>query len=269
MAGFDEKMEEALIEVGKDTVVNLVSPTAKSIGNNIGLFVDGVMGWLGYWGEKQKIKRIVYLEDYKRKIEENILGIPEVNLIEPSTRIVGPAIEASKYFIEEEYCRDMFAKLIASSCDLSKANSVHPSFPEIIKQLTPLDARFLILFKKNDTYPAVELTEVHDNRTVTPFLHILFDFKDSNAFFTPIEEMNLTKTIESLTRFGLLTKNTAVLELNYDYDSFKEHWLYKNSVQVLRERSTIQMKKYRIELTQLGVDFVRNCVPSEIKVDKT
>lgn len=148
MACFEEKIEDALVKVGKETLRDLVHPTAKSIGDNIGLFVDGVMGWLGYWGDKQKVKRAIYLEDYKKKIVDNILCIPEDSLIEPSTRIVGPAIEASKYFIEEEYCRDMFAKLIASSCDSSKSPSVHPSFPEVIKQLTPLDAKFLTLLKK-------------------------------------------------------------------------------------------------------------------------
>ena len=100
MANLEEKIGEAIVEVGKETVSDLVRPTSKSIGDNIGLLVDGVMGWLGYWGKKQKIKREVYLEDYKKKITENILSIPEDHLIEPPMRIVGPAVEASKYFIE-------------------------------------------------------------------------------------------------------------------------------------------------------------------------
>lgn len=68
MANLEEKIGEAIVEVGKETVSDLVRPTSKSIGDNIGLLVDGVMGWLGYWGKKQKIKREVYLEDYKKKI---------------------------------------------------------------------------------------------------------------------------------------------------------------------------------------------------------
>ena len=57
MANLEEKIGEAIVEVGKETVSDLVRPTSKSIGDNIGLLVDGVMGWLGYWGKKQKIKR--------------------------------------------------------------------------------------------------------------------------------------------------------------------------------------------------------------------
>ena len=260
MENFELEMGKAVAEVSKDVAEDIIRPTSQSIGNNLGLFVDGVMGWLGFWGEKQKIKRAVYLEEYKCKITENVLGIPEENLIEPPTRIVGPAIEASKYFIEEEYCRDMFAKLIASSCDLSVSNAVHPSFPEIIKQLTPLDARFLALFKRFGTYPAVELTEEHKDKKVTPFPNMLFDFKEAEQQFDHREQLELTKTIENLSRFGLLSKNTAVLELNFDYDRFKEHWLYKGIMPLLDEGSTIKMKKYRLELTQLGKDFLRCCV---------
>ncbi|MEE1446676.1 hypothetical protein [Faecalibacillus intestinalis] len=44
-------------ELGKDVVSDMIRPTSKSIGENIGLLVDGVFGWLGVWGKKQKIRQ--------------------------------------------------------------------------------------------------------------------------------------------------------------------------------------------------------------------
>jgi hypothetical protein len=111
------------------------------------------MGWLGYWGQKQEIKRKTYLEDYKRKITSKIGVIPHDNLIEPPIRIVGPAIEASKFFIEEESCREMFSQLIASSCNSTINESVHPAFPEMIKQLSPADGNFIQHYKAFSTFP--------------------------------------------------------------------------------------------------------------------
>ena len=67
------------------------------------------MGWLGYWGQKQQIKQKIYLNEYKKQISQKISQIPKENLIEPPIRIVGPAIEASKFFIEETTYREMFA----------------------------------------------------------------------------------------------------------------------------------------------------------------
>ncbi len=176
-------------------------------------------------------------------------------------RIVGPAVEASKYFIEEAHCRDMFAKLIASSCDSSKTRFVHPVFPEIIKQLSPLDAKFLMLFKENRTYPVVELNEELKEGTVSPFSFLLFDLKDNKNRFDYPEQLELTKTVEILIRFGILKKNSAILELNYNYDSFKEHWFYKAILPTLKEGSVLRMVRYRVEPTVLGGDFVRSCLP--------
>ncbi len=74
--------------------------------------------------------------------------------------IVGPALEASRYYIEEEELRKMFAKLIASSMNKNKSeiSITHPSFVEIIKQLTPLDAQILdFIINNNQTAPIVRI----------------------------------------------------------------------------------------------------------------
>ena len=82
MNDIEKECMKVVAELGKNVAEDIVRPTSKSIGENLGLLVDGVMGWLGYWGEKQKIKRQVYLEDYKNKITKKVLDIPEENIIE-------------------------------------------------------------------------------------------------------------------------------------------------------------------------------------------
>ena len=64
-------------ELGKDVASDIVRPTSKSIGENIGYLVDGTLGWLGVWGQKQKIKQEKYIEDYKKEINKNIENIPK------------------------------------------------------------------------------------------------------------------------------------------------------------------------------------------------
>lgn len=259
-----QKLAKATGTVATDVAEDLVRPTSKSIGENVGLLIDGAMGWLGYWGQKQQIKREIYLEEYKKQITQKIENIPEENLIEPPVRIVGPAIEASKFFIEEATCREMFAKLIASSCNNAVSGAVHPSFPEIIKQLSPLDARFLLLFKKQSTFPIAELTEKDTNEKLTPYPNLLFDFMTVPNDFTYSEHLELSKAVDMLVRFGLLTKNDRVIQLNYNYNSFKNHWFYRATEKTLEEGSVLKIHPYRIELTLLGKDFVKSCVPDDI-----
>ena len=258
-----QELAKAAGRVAEDVAKDLVRPTSKSIGENVGLLVDGVMGWLGYWGQKQQIRREAYLEEYKKQIAKKIAKIPEENLIEPPVRIVGPAIEASKFFIEEATCREMFAELIASSCNSAVSGAVHPSFPEIIKQLSPLDARFLLLFKKQPTFPIAELIKEDANGTLGPIPNLLFDFMEVPNDFTDLEQLELSKTVDMLVRFGLLIKNNRVIQLKYGYSSFENHWFYRALEKVLETGSTLKIHSYRMELTLLGMDFLRTCVPDD------
>lgn len=53
-------------KLGKEVASDIIRPTSKSIGENIGLLVDGVFGWLGVWGQKQKIRQ----EKKSRRIQK-------------------------------------------------------------------------------------------------------------------------------------------------------------------------------------------------------
>lgn len=256
---FEDEITKATIEVGKDIAKDVLSPTSKSIGDNLGLLVDGVMGWLGYWGQKQAIKREVYLNEYKEKIVERISLIKEENLVEPQIRIVGPAIEASKFYIEDKDFREMFAELIASSCDKETEQLVHPSFPDIIKQLSPMEAKILQFFVQKQTFPCVKLyAEDKDKNTIRPYRHIIIDFSPCIHSFGMTDELAFTHSIDNLIRLGILTLNSQVLELSYDYNNFKEHWYYKEVEK--QGYGDMQLKKYRLELTEFGEKFKKCCL---------
>ena len=77
--------------------------------------------------------------------------------------------------------------------------------------------------------------------------------------FDQSKELQLTQSVENLERLGLLIKNSNVIELNYDYEKFRNHWFYKALGLVFEAESKINMKKYRIELTQMGQAFVSCC----------
>ena len=77
--------------------------------------------------------------------------------------------------------------------------------------------------------------------------------------FDQSKELQLTQSVENLERLGLLIKNSNVIELNYDYEKFRNHWFYKALEHVFETESKINIKKYRIELTQMGQAFVSCC----------
>lgn len=124
--------------------------------------------------QKYKIKQAADLEKYAKEVAKNIEKIPEENIKEPKMSVVGPALEASKFYMEEDEIRSMFAKLIASSMDKTQSDNIHPSFVEMIKMLSPLDAQNLYyLYHNNDeTISSIRETNTTSGEYTEHFKHI-------------------------------------------------------------------------------------------------
>ena len=58
MDEFEKQMAEKAAEFTKEIAEDISRPSSKSIGENLGLMVDGVFGWLGAWGKVQKMKQL-------------------------------------------------------------------------------------------------------------------------------------------------------------------------------------------------------------------
>ncbi len=80
-----------------------------------------------------------FILDLERKMEK----VPEERRILPNVEIAGPAVEALRFTGQNDELRNLFANVLATSMDAETAANAHPSFVEIIKQLSSDDARIL------------------------------------------------------------------------------------------------------------------------------
>lgn len=252
-------------ELGKDVVSDMIRPTSKSIGENIGLLVDGVFGWLGVWGKKQKIRQEKNLEDFKNEINENIEAIPQENLKEPTMYIVGPAIEASKYYYEEPQFKEMFAKLIAASCDDRDNDKISPYFVEAIKQISHKEAMILTLFrdKKTSALPIVNYRLIL--KTIGEKYYEKYVFIHDN----PDNIRKYSDSLINLQRLGLASLDFQNwLTDNNFYQIYKDNVFFKNTKQeILKnienpdfECKDFDIQKGILELTPLGKNFIDLCL---------
>ena len=76
-------------------------------------------------------------------IAPKVAGIPPQHRVEPKLVVAGPALEAMNYCGSEPHLRELFANLLATSMDGRRAASAHPAFVEMVKQLSPGEARIL------------------------------------------------------------------------------------------------------------------------------
>lgn len=83
------------------------------------------------------------LEEWiEKEVGKRLEGVAPERIQQPPAHVVVPALTAVAYTQADEL-RAMFASLLAKSMDGATARDVHPSFVEVIKQLTPDEAKIL------------------------------------------------------------------------------------------------------------------------------
>lgn len=261
MENLELELTKASVEILKNATEDIIRPSTKTIGKNIASILDGTIGWFGAWGESQKLKQQLYLAEFKQQLENKLEQIQEENLIEPEVKILGPVLESARYYYEDKYYSDMFSSLIASACDKSKQQNIHPAFSSIIQQLSPLDAKVLSMFNYQSSFASATLKENHSNGKISYANYILIDFEKKNSEFPDEEFIKLTASIDNLTRLNLINKRSDILQLNYDYNNFNSTLGYKIFSAVTDKTSNIEIVKQRIELTTLGGNFLNICMP--------
>lgn len=206
------------------------------------------------------------VEKYAKNIDNELNKIPPENINpEPDISLIGPALEASKYYVAKEEARQMFAKLIAAEMDVTKSDQVHHAFVEIIKQMNPLDARVL-----------------SDLNNPTILLYCRFPAKDGPNMAGVISDIYLSDTfpeyddgvslaIGNLSRLGLLdipTRNMGSVHIGGNdtdlIERFKGTQLFtaiERDVQSYSPPDTkCQITTYPAYLTSMAFSFRRICL---------
>jgi len=70
-------------------------------------------------------------------------GIPPERLITPDPSVAGPALDAMRFALHQEELRDLYISLLAQSIDKETAHHGHPAFVDVIRQMTPDEAKLL------------------------------------------------------------------------------------------------------------------------------
>lgn len=219
-----------------------------------------VFGGISQIADKRKMKYSHNLECYYQELSEVISKIPKDKLIEPNIQITAQALENSKYCIESKELRKMFVNLISKSVHADFATTAHPSFAEIIKQMSVDDARILTTIPMKENIPIVDyvvVDRVDNSQSV----------KLSNVYLSNLPRMDIFRecsSISSLSRLGILNIDTASFITNQTiYKPYAETSFFKSLVdEKSYPNSTlkVKLKKYVGNLTPLGQNFVVTCV---------
>lgn len=168
--------------------------------------------------EKKRAKRDLHIQQYKEAIAQKIIDIPEEKLREPPLSIIGPAIEASKYYIEEDSLRNMFVELIASSMNKDKSEIIQTSFVEVIKQMMPLDIQNLRCISVGGFNELICSITIHTG--IGRYIFHASDLYLGNSECT--KQSLLAPSLQNLRRLGLVDITYQEFRMPQDeYEIFK------------------------------------------------
>lgn len=245
-----------------DSVSNVLENTTGELTANAGKTLGDI--WFLIFGgisQAADMRRAKYAHDlaiFEQELSTSINEIPPEKQIEPSLQITAQALENSKYCIEEKELREMFTSLISNSMNSDFSQTIHPSFAEIIKQMSVVDAKILKKFKIS--FPSdIPICNYHIETPGKEGYNIILE----NVFLElPEIDLDICSTsISSLKRLGLIQIPEGIFLQNEKYyDIFSQHPQFL-SLENSYPNNKISIDKRVASLTPLGQSFIKVCIP--------
>lgn len=247
---------KAGVEVVKLTYDDALKPVAQEVGKALGLIGQTVnamlvplQGFVWAWGQ---------IADYvgatvPRVLEER--GVPISRIQTPDADIAVPSLEALRY----SKLRENFARLIATSMDAEHAGEAHPAFVEILKQMTPDEARILeFLPRLGRSEPLVDLTYLDNERG----LFILERHVGTLATDARCEAPErLAAYVDNLCRLGLTERpDLEYLREDWRYDRIRALGVVKDAASRVPAGAMFSIQTGTIGVTTLGDAFRHACM---------
>lgn len=249
---------------------DLVQPTAREVGKLVALVpeaVNAALAPLKKWIEVKKYN----VEGTKRLLEKKLENI-DPNCIEtPEAYVAVPALQAIGYSMDNEELRNLYANLLATSMIRDTKWRVHPSYVEIIKQLTPDEAKLLkVLNGETDSYPLIDIHVVDDRRNFKVYLRNFTTLaigicENADNIYSYLDNLARLKIIEI--PFGVRMADDDVYKPLEEYHEIKA-LLSGSDLYPLPEGSKWEIQRKKFNVTDYGKKFMKVCVSDSIKDDE-
>lgn len=241
---YQDVLQPAAVEVGKG-----LETLAKTI--HVALAPVSALVW-GY----DQIKDFV-----STRVAEKLMRVPQDQICTPDPMVAGPTLEALRYAGHEPTLRELYANLLATALNSYTSQNAHPAFVEIVKQLTPLEAKLIQLFVKQVCFPLI----CSNYTQLSPSSESRFSAENaiSHIFcvlcgkLMQIEEQIALTSLDNLRRLQLLEMTV------YNFQKLNERRIMTLSFSGTDSRSAYKLEQEQraeIRFTAFGVNFINSCV---------
>lgn len=247
-------------DMTKDVYEDVAKPAAKSTGELVELVPRAIKAALAPV-EKWVLQREYNIAETKKLLEEKLKNTSPELIQAPEPHIAVPALQYISYCMDNEELRDMYANLLANSMNVVAKNGVHPGFVEIIKQLSPDEAKILRYISNHRTIPVITLRFENEKGEGH---NIINKFSNIGEMTECEEPFETGRYFDNLIRLGLLECPTGISLTDKSlYDSIKTHdyiLTISKRAESQKEYNKVNMVEKHIVITDFGEAFCKICL---------
>lgn len=265
-----EIAKEAVKEVAKDAYADIGRPIAKPTGQLAGLVPRAIKAALAPV-EKWVLQQEYNVAETQKLLEIKLQNITPASITPPEPHIAVPALQYISYCMDNEELRDMYANLLANSMNSVVKNGVHPGFVEIIKQLSPDEAKFLKYMKTNTSIPTISLRYAY-NDYKKGGVNAIQEFTNVPALANCEQINNGEQYIDNLVRLGLVERergNAFIDKSRYEPLKADPQFAQYNDVELAKKNGyeKCEVEEHIVRLTAFGEKFCNICLSTAQIID--
>ena len=253
------KTAPTLYEDALQPTVQEVGKFAARIPRAINAAFSGLDKWI--------LNKEYAIDETKKLLEKKLENVDPDKIVEPEVYVAVPAIQAISYSMNSEELRNLYANLLAKAMNSDTKDMVHPSFVEIIKQMSPIDS---LLFKTIMERPANPIINLVYSK-FEPDIPIAIE---SSTIITNVTDINVASvetvciSIDNLIKQGLISipKDDSYVDATL-YDNILKSQYY--AIQQQNHPDTpnglkFSHEKKMIVRTNLGKSFYQTLVTDSL-----
>lgn len=206
-----------------------------------------------------------------REVPKRLLqrGVPEDRIVPPSPQVSVHTIHGVQFAgpMEDSMLREMYAALLATAMDAHTASLAHPAFAEMIRQLTPREARLLIKLSLAETRAVAVRIEWYVHRENEIPRMQWGSYAIDHGVAASAQELWLQA--DNLRRLGVLEYEEVTNRYPQDFTdttirSQVEALLAQaHANKPMNAQRAREIKVQLLHVTEFGLRFVATCAPAD------
>lgn len=250
------KIPGLLIEIYGDLARPGVRQVGKALETVVGLG-NTILWPIALANERSRLSLEKNLERYRKQLE----SVPEEKICWVAPEIGVPVAEKLAY-VGDERLSEMYIKLLATASNVDTLKDAHPSFVNVINNLSPDEAQLLEWFVKQENLPflkAIATVPATGNHSVLTSIIAPDEVKS-----TLVYPDNIDAYFSNLEGLGLINiKDDSWLSDDNTYEALENQYR-PNYETVMQNRPQfadrkLEFKKGYIKRTSFGLKFINAC----------